>query len=307
LLIVGKKDDKTVKLSEQLAGIVILLIPILGICVWLIASLSWAVRWPPTTEAKAAAFVVRLVGEGNGTITRDEQAPGNPVTKVRLTSTEVTDADLKVLVPLTNLSSLTLGPGVTDAGLKELTPLITLTTLDLSCTQVTDAGLKELAALSNLTFLDLHDTKVTEAGLKELQSALPNCMIWGDVQQMVVADVAKMGGHINRDEQPTGTTVITVSLNGSRATGAGLKQLAGLNVTHLDLGSTQITDETLKEIAGFKSLTSLDLSFTKVTDASVPELGALRMLVSLDLSGTKVTDTGVMELQKALPNCKIAK
>ena len=39
---------------------------------------------------------------------------------------------------------------VTEAGLKELTPLKNLTTLDLSYTQVTDAGLKELAALKNL-------------------------------------------------------------------------------------------------------------------------------------------------------------
>ena len=40
---------------------------------------------------------------------------------------------------------------MTDAGLKELAPLKNLTALDLGDTQVTDAGLKELAPLKNLT------------------------------------------------------------------------------------------------------------------------------------------------------------
>ena len=48
---------------------------------------------------------------------------------------------------------------VTDAELKELAALKNLTTLDLSDTRVTDAGMKELAALKNLTTLDLAWTR----------------------------------------------------------------------------------------------------------------------------------------------------
>ena len=44
---------------------------------------------------------------------------------------------------------------VTDADLKELAALKNLTTLDLSDTSVTGAGIKELAALKNLTTLHL--------------------------------------------------------------------------------------------------------------------------------------------------------
>jgi internalin A len=40
---------------------------------------------------------------------------------------------------------------VTDAGLKELVSLKNLTQLDLWSTKVTDAGLKELAPVKNLT------------------------------------------------------------------------------------------------------------------------------------------------------------
>lgn len=50
---------------------------------------------------------------------------------------------------------------MTDAGLKELAPLTNLTTLRLHNTKVTDAGLKELAALTNLTELDLEGSRVT--------------------------------------------------------------------------------------------------------------------------------------------------
>ena len=68
--------------------------------------------------------------------------------------------------------------GVTDAGLKELATLKNLTTLDLSNTGVTDAGLKELAPLKNLTTLNLGGfTRVTDEGIKELQKALPKCKI----------------------------------------------------------------------------------------------------------------------------------
>ena len=101
-------------------------------------------------EDKAVAFVKKLGGE----VTRDEKAPGKPVTSLRLRFTQVT-----------------------DAGLKELSALKNLTNLHLGGTQVTDAGLKELSALTNLIELYLSGTKVTDAGIRELKKALPKCTI----------------------------------------------------------------------------------------------------------------------------------
>jgi hypothetical protein len=66
---------------------------------------------------------------------------------------------------------------VTDAGLKELVELKNLTWLDLRESRVTDVGLKELAGLKHLTRLLLQDTRVTAAGIAELRTALPNCRI----------------------------------------------------------------------------------------------------------------------------------
>ena len=69
------------------------------------------------------------------------------------------------------------GTGVTDALLKPLTGLKNLTWLDLSDTRVTDAGLKELAGMSKLGRLWLQNTRVTGAGIANLQKSLPKCII----------------------------------------------------------------------------------------------------------------------------------
>ena len=67
---------------------------------------------------------------------------------------------------------------VTDAGLKELSVLKNLTRLDLDETGVTDAGLRELVIHKNLTLLDLRQNRtVTDAGVAELRKALPKCLI----------------------------------------------------------------------------------------------------------------------------------
>jgi hypothetical protein len=68
-------------------------------------------------EDKAVQFVEKL----GGRVTRDNKASGKPVVAVNLGGTKVTDAGLKELAPLKNLTELYLtGTKVTDAGVKEL-------------------------------------------------------------------------------------------------------------------------------------------------------------------------------------------
>jgi hypothetical protein len=66
---------------------------------------------------------------------------------------------------------------VTDAVLKDLAGLKNLTELWLQRTPVTNAGLKHLAGLKNLNTLNLQGTKVTPEGFAELQLALPKCKL----------------------------------------------------------------------------------------------------------------------------------
>ena len=92
--------------------------------------------------------------------------------------TPVTDADLKELAHLKNLTTLILiDAKISDDGLKELASLSNLSRLDLAGTKVTDAGLRDLAPLKNLVTLRLVGTNVTEVGVAELRKALPKCDI----------------------------------------------------------------------------------------------------------------------------------
>ena len=73
-----------------------------------------------------------------------------------LQSKGITDASMKDIAGLTNLTSLYVGnSGITDAGLKELAGLRHLALIDLYMTRVTDAGLENFAAPENLKSLTL--------------------------------------------------------------------------------------------------------------------------------------------------------
>lgn len=134
---------------------------------------------PIPTDEKAAASWVKEIG---GQVGRDDEKPGQPIYLVDLTGTKVTDAGLKKLSGLTNLTILNLqGTEVTDAGLKSLAEHKNLSQLNLNATRVTDAGLKELAACMNLVVLEL-GSKVTDAGVANLRKALPKCKIFEPVK-----------------------------------------------------------------------------------------------------------------------------
>src|SRR5437870_2879959 len=123
----------------------------------LLACLSGAAR---ADEASAVKAVENLGGK----VTRDDKLPGKPVIGVNLGGTKVTDAGLKELKQVKQLTDLNLDDTpVTDAGLKELKHFKQLTALDLKATPVTDAGLKELKDLKQLTSLWLGGTPVTDA------------------------------------------------------------------------------------------------------------------------------------------------
>jgi hypothetical protein len=154
---------------------------------------------------------------------------------------KITDAGLKELAKLENLTGLGLGvTQITDAGLKELANLKRLTSLKLMLTPITDAGLKEVAKLQNLTELNLSSTEITDVGLKE------------------IAKLKKLD---------------QLHLDDTEITDAGLKELAKLRqLTYLSLAATKITDTGLKEVAKWKQVTSIALEGTKVTKAGVAEL-----------------------------------
>lgn len=64
------------------------------------------------------------------------------------------------------------------------------------------------------------------------------------------------------------------------------------DVVVLQLANADVTDETLKLLAGMSQLKELDLNHTAVTDAGLELLAKLPKLESLRLKNTKITDAG---------------
>jgi internalin A len=96
-----------------------------------------------------------------------------------------------------------------------------------------------------------------------------------------------------------------LELHSTQVTDAGLKELKGLNnLRWLSLmGSKGVSDEGLQELRELKNLDSLDLGYTAVTDVGMKELSELKNLTRLSLYNTKVTDVGLKELRE-LKNLK---
>jgi F-box/leucine-rich repeat protein 14 len=103
------------------------------------------------------------------------------LTYLSLSECNVTDAVLRELRGLTELSRLYLGSCtlLTDVGVRELRDLTALRTLSLSgCSHVTDAGLRHLMFLTVLSKLYLRGTSTTRAGRNALKAALPTLTIF---------------------------------------------------------------------------------------------------------------------------------
>ena len=63
----------------------------------------------------------------------------------------------------------------------------------------------------------------------------------------------------------------------------------------LQMANSNVTDETLKNLAGFKLLKELDLNDTQITDAGLAILKSCPSLEKLRLANTKITDDGFRE------------
>ena len=123
---------------------------------------------PPINRADSTEdAVIKAIKQLHGRVEQNGKV-------VDLSYTQVTDAELKALAALKNLTTLNLSETkVTDAGLKELAALKNLTILNLSETRVTNAGMKELAALKNLTTLYLRGTGPHFIGAPDTDQKVP--------------------------------------------------------------------------------------------------------------------------------------
>lgn len=170
--------------------------------------------------------------------------------------------------------------------------------LDLGNTEVGDAGLTEVAGLANLQIISLNDTQLTDLGLKELVGLK-------DLRALYVA-----GTHLT-DVGAKGLAGLKslqlLDVRRTELTEAGVRELVGLkHLRALALGGPPLTEAALQQLSGFPGLRTLLLFEIEVTDAGVKDLARLKGLQKLSLSRTKITAMGLKEVEKALPDCKIA-
>ncbi len=134
---------------------------------------------PVAADGKTYRFTaLNVAKEFNDTGLAPLGAIAEKISSLDLARTKVTDAGLKAVAAMKNLTELHLeGTGITDAGLDHLKGLTSLEYLNLYNTKVTDAGLSKIAGLSKLKSLYLWQSGVTKAGVAQLRSKLPGAHI----------------------------------------------------------------------------------------------------------------------------------
>lgn len=151
----------------------------------------------------------------------------NRVTRVQLSETSVSDAEIVQLTELTNIEALYLDDTrMTDEGLAELCRFKNIDALCIADTAVTDRGLAHLNRLENLGLLDLSETAVTDAGLSHLSGL---------------------------------TRLARLKLSKTAVSDEGLVHLRGLPwLCVLRLDGTRVTDEGIKDLEKVTALADLD-------------------------------------------------
>jgi Leucine-rich repeat (LRR) protein len=158
-----------------------------------------------------------------------------------LSSTSVSDEDLKSLEKLPTLKALDLqGTWVTDKGIKSLEKLTALKSLSLNGTRVTNEGIKSLEKLQAISALDLGFNEISDDVFKSLER-LPS--------------------------------LTTLSLAGTKITEKGIKQLERFtSLKSLHLFHLPITSDGMRSLEKLSNLAILELSIRLIPEEEIKSL-----------------------------------
>jgi CxxC motif-containing protein (DUF1111 family) len=130
---------------------------------------------------------------------------------------------------------------------------------------------------------------------------------FADSRGGVLAEIRKLGGAIELDENRPGKPVVQLNLTGKLVSDTDLVHLKGLAQLHaLELSQTQVTDAGLARLKGLTKLRQLDLGINVLTDAGLAHLTGLSQLRALNLRFTLVSDAGLAHLRE-LPQLQVLK
>ncbi|MAT12820.1 MAG: hypothetical protein CMM02_17640 [Rhodopirellula sp.] len=207
------------------------------------------------------------------------------LTSVELQSLHFTGAGLEHLTGSKGITSLKLNnnPAWAAEESKRLEELPLLEEIQLACTATTDESIKAFTNHQSLHTLVLDNTHVTFAGLKSISEnsnlrhlSLRSCLL----------------GSLHPDALSQLTTKLPFSLNlaDSDVTDEALINIQSLNVVHLNLSGTQISDQGLTYLSGHAYCQSLDLSYTQCSSNGLTDVVTSLPLQSLILRGIKLNE-----------------
>jgi hypothetical protein len=119
----------------------------------------------------------------------------------------------------------------------------------------------------------------------------------------LIADVARLGGTVEFDENFPGRPIAKVDLHGTKVTDSDLAMFEYARndlkeLRYLDLRLTQISDDGVARLKNLRQLQTLNLFRTRLGDKGLAQLKKLTDLRTLLIGGTQVTDAGLVHLRR---------
>jgi hypothetical protein len=106
-----------------------------------------------------------------------QKIPNEDIVDINLSRVEITDVDVKTLLPLTNLEGISFWKtGISDRAIELIAQLPRLKRLNLCGTQTTDASVSALVGMG-LSYIDVAETQLSPHGIESLRAGLPNAEI----------------------------------------------------------------------------------------------------------------------------------
>lgn len=211
--------------------------------------------------------------------------------QLKLNFVLLTDEGCKQIAKLTQLEHLEIqGTPISDEGFKHLLGLQHLKTLDVSWTSLTDEAITSLVQLKSLDHLGLRGVRaLTLRGLNQLASGHSNLTI----ESLLVSNRKLEKSPF--DDSGEITSFLSYDPGAEDKDLMFLSNMSSLR--RVSISGKEVTDETLRYLAGNKGLISLRLTNTGITDKGIRSHCAdLTNLQTLRVSGSNVTFAGVYDL-----------
>ena len=192
----------------------------------LLGCLLWFGAIAPAAEVKTSGADAKWIEDAGGSVIRD--AAGR-ITGVDLRASWVTDADLRKLAQMHDLSVLDLSlTRITDQGMQELKKAPGIVDLNLAFAEyVTDEGLASLKDWKKLKRLNVRSTKISDTTLDHIAGI---------------------------------TTLESLNIGSALVTDIGLERLATLtNLKELSVGGNKLSNNGLRALRQMPGITYLDL------------------------------------------------